>query len=242
MEYKKIVILIILVVFAASCKKEALFFKGNVVSKNILLHRSHIEKIEIQGIYDVVLKNSDSSYLTIECGEYELSHIFIDTSNVINISDDLKYRWSRDYSKAKITVYSQSISIIHVYLASSITSSDTITTSYFEYIDFGKYSNVDVKINCQTANFQVSSNNFSEIKVAGEINQMSVHTWGSSFFDGSLITSQKVYIQHKSISNCIIGNTKTLEGTIEHSGNIILTADVEDLKVTTNAAGKILAN
>lgn len=220
MEYIKIVFFLCLVGLTSSCRKDALFDAGKTTTREISIN-DDFNGIEVKQMFDIVLANDTVNRIYVTCGENLQPQMDIYVKDgILYLDHHIKYNWSRNYEKTKLILRLNHFPRINVRKPEYITTLDTLKTNVFDYVDWEKFTEMDVTLNVTQCNIGMSSDNFGHYTIRGKATNATLWGWGSTFLYGEDMNIENCYIKHRGIGDLYVNVSNSLTVSLEATGNV----------------------
>jgi hypothetical protein len=203
-----------------ACEDNSLFDAGEVETREHLLG-DNLDLIEVLDIFDIVLVTDTVNKVIVTCGSNLHSNVNIyKESGTLFLENTENNRWTRQYEKIKLSVHLVNIPPIYARSPIKVTSTDTLQTEYFHFIDWSKFSDVDVTIDVKSFQLWVSHDNFGSYTIRGKSENTYINCWATASVKTDELISQSCTVVHKGIANITVRVVTNLTVSLESRGNI----------------------
>lgn len=212
-------ILFLLLVLASSCRDEALFNSGDVITKTLELPEYSV--IEVESMFEIELVSDTLNKVLITCGENLYPYVKITTlDNVLHLKHDIKNNWSRKYEKVKLKLHTNSLLIINVRKPCKIFNNDIYKGNTLMIIDWNKYCDLNLNINLEYFHIEMSTDNFGQYSIKGKTQRVFILGRGSCFIKADNLISENCSVLHRGIGDIYVNVSNQLDVALESSGNV----------------------
>ncbi|HTE23878.1 GIN domain-containing protein [Flavitalea sp.] len=232
-------LLLLVVLLLPACKKSGLF-QGAGMIKKVKVNVSDFREILLNDKVNLILTYDSIEQVAIEAGENLIGGISLSVrDNKLIISDDNKFKWSRnlDYS---INVYVSRIHLdrITYYGAGNIKSTNTWKASKFTIDSWTGIGTIDMSLESDYTELIIRMAN-ADIKLMGKSKVTSIYCADYGTLDLEDFESEEVSMDYRSIRNSTIYVTKLLNAEILYLGDVYYRG-TPLIKSAFNSTGKLI--
>jgi hypothetical protein len=200
--------------------KNGLFDAGDSVTKEFKITEP-FRTIEIKQDFAIELINDTINKAIVTCGENLIDDMLITAQDdILTLDYDIQNNWSRSYEKIKLQLHLSSISWINVRKPCYIFTTDTFKTDNFIFIDWGKFTEMDICLEAYYIQIVMSSDNFRRFIVSGKTTYADIIQWGSAFVYADSLEIQNCSVDHRSVGDVHVNVTKELTVDLKSTGNV----------------------
>lgn len=233
---KSIVLFILLQSLAFSTQaqwsgREKIKGNGNLVSKVVTI--ANYDRIQVSGIFDIILVKGDVGKITIEAEEnlVNLIEIKVDNNELRIAQEKGKNIVPSRSMGIKITVPFNEMNRVSLSGSGSIKSKDKITEKNFS-AELSGSGEIDLIINTAEATAKVTGS--GDLTLQGDVESFGCSVTGSGDLDASALKSAQVNANVTGSIDCKVYCKEKIEARVTGSGDIIYFGDParKDTKVT----------
>jgi hypothetical protein len=238
----KVFILLILSFFLlqVSCVDDALFDGSVTVTDTIDLPDFSI--IKVNNTFEVELVSDTVNKVLVSCGENLQKSVKIKVvDGTLYLDHDIKNNWSRKYQKVKLILHSKPFAELVVYKPVRIFNRDEYKGSSFFFVDFEKYTELDVNLDVDFCGVYMSSDNFGQYKVKGKANSAEIWGWGSCMVRADSLLVGDCHVLHRGMGDVYVNALNSLNVSIQFTGNVFYTGNPATISIeNSQGSGKLL--
>lgn len=235
----KALIYLVISLLSASCIDEALFNGGVVVSKTQNL--SDYSTIEIESSFEIELISDTVNKVVVSCGENLQPFIKIEVVNdILYLKHEIKNNWSRNYERVKLELHTRPFGVISVRKPVRIYTTRVYKAPSFGFVDYMKYSELDLDIDVDDCMVVMSSDNFGQYKVRGTAKRANFWGWGSCLVRADSLITDHCYILHRGMGNVYVNSTGQLNADIQSTGNVYYTGNPAQINFQRKGSGNLI--
>lgn len=232
-------IYIIVLFIATSCIDDALFNGGEVVSKTLDL--PDYSTIEVESSFEIELLSDTVNKVVVRCGENLHPYIKIEVVNdILYLKHEIKNNWSRKYERVKLELHTKPFSRINVYKPVRIYTAQVYEAPTFAYVDFMKYSELDVNVNVSYCLIGMSSDNFGQYIIKGHSDQAELYGWGSCLVNADSLQTKSCYVLHRGMGNVFVNTSGQLDADIQFTGNVYYSGNPAHINLQRTGSGNLI--
>ena len=237
----KLIYLLILPMFLYSCDSNGLFDGGEPLTKEVVIKKA-FSRIETTSIFDISLINDTINKIEITCGENLQKFIKIEEKEgIVSISHSVKYAWSRKYEKIKLKLHVNQDLIIYAYEPLHFTTIGTFKASTFQFVDWGKFCEVDVTVNSEYCGIFMGADSFGAYTVKGKCTDSEIWAGGSSKVQADSLISDNCFVRQRGWGDVYINVMKQLKIKFECISTIYYKSTPSEITVDDHLfAGKVI--
>ncbi|HEX2935873.1 MAG TPA: DUF2807 domain-containing protein [Bacteroidales bacterium] len=234
------IILTLTVLCFAQCKDE-LFNGGDTVTKEFRIEEP-FNNIEITADFDIELVQDTVNKAIVTCGENLMNDVQVTSeNNNLTLNHNVKYSWSRDYSKIQVKLHLKSISYINVRKPCHIFTTDTFKTDNFYFVDWNKFTEMDVCLDVYNLYVVMSSDNFGRFTLRGKAVNANLIQWGSAFILADSMRIENCNVEHRSAGDVHVNVAKELKVSLKSIGNVYCSSKPDTVIITEQlSSGKLI--
>jgi hypothetical protein len=226
-----------LVLLCFTCCNNGLFNAGDTVTKEFKIEEP-FRTIEIKQDFAVELINDTINKAVVTCGKNLMDDIsIIAKDDILYLDHDIKYKWSRSYEKIKLQLHLTAITWINVRKPCQIFTTDTFKTDNFAFIDWGKFTEMDVCLDVYNLQIVMSSDNFGRFTLKGKAHNANIIQWGSAFVYADSMIIQNCAVDHRSVGDVHVNVIKELTVDLKSTGNVICNSNPESVIILQQLSG-----
>lgn len=212
--------IVLFVLLLAGCEKSALFDAGPGSAKEFVFD-GDISTIEVKQIFEITLVKDTVNKVIAIGGDNLLKQLdFRLKDQTLYLDHSIKYNWSRPYEKIKLELHVRSFDLMNIRESIKLSTRGQFKSENFSFIDWSKFSEVDVDVDVQTCNIIMTSDNFGSFKVKGKAINAEVWGWGSCFVHADSLVAENCHVLHRGIGDVYVNATNQLSIALESSGNV----------------------
>lgn len=230
----------VIILINTSCIDEALFDRGEMVTDTIDL--PDFSTIEAKNTFEIELVTDTSNKLLVTCGENLQPYIKIKVvDGILYLDHDIKNNWSRKYEKVKLKLYSKPFGRVNVWKPVKIFNTTPYKGPAFTFVDFMKYSELDLDLDVDYCRIAMSSDNFGNYKVKGWAREAELWGWGSCTVHAESLLVNNLYVLHRGMGNVHVNAIDNLSVSIQFTGNVYYYGNPTNISVDSGkGSGKLL--
>jgi hypothetical protein len=234
-------IILTLTIFCFTQCKDEFLNSGDTVTKEFRITEP-FNNIEITADFDIELVQDTVNKAIVTCGENLMNDVHVTAeNNNLTLAHDAKYNWSRDYSKIQVKLHLKSISYINVRKPCHIFTTDTFKTDNFYFVDWGKFTEMDVCLDVYNMQIAMSSDNFGRYTLKGKAVNVLLWQWGSAFILADSMKIQNCNVVHKSAGDVYVNVAKELQVSLKSVGNVYCSSKPDTVIITEQlSTGKLI--
>lgn len=234
------IILTLTVLCFTQCKDEFLN-SGDTVTKEFRITEP-FNNIEITADFDIELVQDTVNKAIVSCGENLMNDVHVAAeNNNLTLAHDVKYNWSRDYSKIQVKLHLKSISYINVRKPCHIFTTDTFKTDNFYFVDWNKFTEMDVCLDVYNMQIVMSSDNFGRYTLQGKAVNALLWQWGSAFILADSMKIQNCNVVHKSAGDVHVNVANELRISLKSVGNVYCSSKPDTVIIEEQlSSGKLI--
>ncbi len=222
-----------------SCIDDALFNGGEVVSKTLDL--PDYSTIEVESTFEIELLNDTINKVVVRCGENLHPYIKIEVVNdILYLKHEIKNNWSRKYERVKLELHTKPFGNFNVRKPVRIYTNQVYKAPYFGFIDFMKYSELDINIDVEDCLIAMSSDNFGQFKVKGRASRAHLWGWGSCLVNADSLQTNYCYVLHRGMGNVFVNTTGQLDADIQFTGNVYYSGNPAQVNLQRTGSGNLI--
>ncbi len=220
-----------------SCKKE------NQQNTTIYKNLSEFSKIELNGVFDVYLKQDSVYSIEIVGNENWVGNIVFKVENeILKIDNQAKGKWLKPKEdKVKIYISSNRPKMIFANETCNIETLNPIISDEFGIVMSSKLNQANLELNCNTFYFW---NNFpcgGKLTLRGNAEILKIWNFAIMSVDAKNLTTEYALIENSSKGNCEVFVTNKMEYSIHGIGDIHLYGNPKELILNEiSSTGKLL--
>ena len=222
-----------------ACKKSGLF-QGVGTIKKVKVEVSDFREIVLNDKVNLILTYDSIEQVAIEAGEHLIDGIVVSVrDNKLIISDDNKYKWSRnlDYT-INVYVSRTHLDRISYYGAGNIKSTNTWKASKFTIDSWTGIGTIGMSLESDYTELIIRMAN-ADIKLVGKSKVTSIYCADYGTVDLKDFESEEISMDYRSIRNSTIYVTKLLNAEILYKGDVYYKG-TPVIKSTFNSTGKLI--
>ena len=233
------IILIALLILFVSCEKEGFFSAGKTVTQRVELSES-ITEVTIKSMFEVTLVQDTENYALVTCGKNLQPEVKLSSNgNALYLTHSITFNWTRRYEKVKVELHLKSLPSFTIHKPVLIKTQGLFTGTRFYLIDWEKYTELDVELDVETLQIDVSSENFGLYKLRGKAKTAVLYGWGSSRIEAQNMVINQCFIGQRSIDDIYVNVQDNLTVSIESSGDVYYTGNPA-VTYTTTSTGRLV--
>ncbi|MFC2137585.1 GIN domain-containing protein [Bacteroidota bacterium] len=215
----------ILSILSFACNKEfnnnCFENQGDVISEYREL--DDFSKIYVRGVFDVIIEQDTTYYSIIEAPENVIPYLETTIeNNILNIYDNVKCKFSREYFRPIITIHCKNLTKIKNKEACYIKTNDTIFCDYILISATYKLGEMDLCLKANKIDFIGSNIAFGRHKLSGICNNLYIEAHNALKIDAQSLETFNASIFQNSIADIKLNVINSLEASILSNGNILL--------------------
>ncbi|MGY0393419.1 head GIN domain-containing protein [Bizionia sp. KMM 8389] len=226
---KKIVFLLVVIIIS-SCSTEnandCFQTTGHIVQESVPVES--FDRIVVFKDVTLILKEAAEYSVVVETGANLMNDVeVVVADNQLQISDYNTCNLVRDYGVTKVYVSAPNITEIRSSTQFEIQSDGVLNYPNLALIseNFNMPEALtvgDFKLNVNTHNLTVSSNNLSSYFMSGTVENLNVRFYsGIGRFEGRHLTAQKVHVYHRGGNDVVVNPIQELKGDLYGTGNLL---------------------
>ncbi len=230
---------IVILLLITSCIDEALFNGGEVVSRSIDL--PDYSTIEVESTFEIELLSDTVNKVVVKCGENLFPYIKAEVAgDVLYLKHEIKNVWSRKYDRVKLELHTKPFGRINVRKPVKIYTNKVYKAPTFSFVDFMKYSELDILIDVDYCVIGMSSDNFGQFKVKGHAKRGELYGWGSCSVRADSLLTEYCYVLHRGMGNVFVNTTGQLDADIQFTGNVYYTGNPGQINLKRTGSGNLI--
>jgi hypothetical protein len=111
---------------------------------------------------------------------------------------------------------------------------------YFGFIDFMKYSELDINIDVEDCLVAMSSDNFGQFRLKGRASHAHLWGWGSCVLKADSLQTDYCYVLHRGMGNVFVNATGQLDADIQFTGNIYYSGNPAQVNLQRTGSGNLI--
>ena len=186
------------------------------------------EKILVNRNVELILKEGPDIQVIIETGENLLNDIDVKVvNNELQVTDNNTCNYVRDYASTKVYVTAPNITHIRSSTQYDVSSDGVLNYNSLRLFseDFnasGTFTVGDFRLQVNTQNLRITSNNISSFYISGETEDLFVGFYsGTGRFQGENLIAQNADIYHRASNDIVVNPELSLIGELRGTGNLI---------------------
>jgi hypothetical protein len=218
---------------------------GKIIQQEVVV--ADFEKIFVNRNIELILKEAPETHVLIETGENLLNDVeVVVVDNQLRLTDNNTCNYVRDYEPTKIYVSAPNIIDIRSSTQFDISSDGVLNYDNLKLFseDFNSGSEFtmgDFRLQINSDNVRVISNNLSSFYISGETNKLNVGFYsGSGRFEGANLIAQEVTIFHRGSNDMIVNPQQSLIGELRGTGDLISKNHPPIVEVEQFYTGKLI--
>ncbi|OFX53945.1 MAG: hypothetical protein A2046_14400 [Bacteroidetes bacterium GWA2_30_7] len=245
MNFRILLLLLFIVFFLASCRKENCFDCIKGVGKHTTEKRelSYFKIITINDPFQVYLIQDSINKIELEGGENLINSVSTEINdNELIINNFNKCNWARSYKNSIITlnIHFKKLDILYINGECDVFSKDTINSDVFR-LDFGGIGSLNIKVNSKE--FYLWQTGNGDFTISGKANYYLLGSLGSGNVYSNNLKSHFIDITSKSTADCYINTDNILNVTELGYGNIYYSGKPKSINIKTIVGnGKLIEN
>lgn len=222
------------------CKDEFLN-SGDAITKEFLITEP-FNNIEITADFDIELIQDTINKAVVTCGENLMNDVQVTAeNNNLTLTHDVKYNWSREYRKIQVKLHLKSISYINVRNPCHIFTTDTFKTDNFYFVDWGKFTEMDVCLDVYNLQMVMSSDNFGRFTLRGKAVNAGLIQWGSAFILANNMRIENCNVEHRRAGDVHVNVAKELRVSLKSTGNVYCSSKPDTVIITEQlSSGRLI--
>jgi len=134
-----------------------------------------------------------------------------------------------------------SISYINVRKPCHIFTTDTFKTDNFYFIDWGKFTEMDVCLDVYNMQMVMSSDNFGRFTLRGKAVNAGLIQWGSAFILADSMRIENCSVEHRSAGDVHVNVAKELQVSLKSVGNVYCNSKPDKVTIIEQlSTGKLI--
>jgi len=241
---KRVFLIVIVVFFISSCKKECHEEAGTIQTQEVAVSEFH-SLIANEGIA-LIIKEEATRKVLIETGENRFKHVTaIVKEGVLELKANAACPLMPSLEPVKIYVSTPNLIRLRNSSEYTVHSDGVLRFPHLRLFsenyqnDYTNFGGFDVQI--ENDKIQVVSNGLSIIKIKGTTShlELSYHA-GIGLFKGSELVAENVRVYHKGENKLEVNPQVSLSGDLYSTGNLISYNRPENVSVTEHFKGKLI--
>jgi len=212
------IILISAVWLFLSCEAD-LFNTGPKTTVNRTLNQ--FSYLLVEDIFDIELVQADTFGITIKAGSELIDNIELQhAGDSLYIYNTSKARWSRQYERPAIKVMFPTLKKITLHEPCNMQTSDTLHLDKLTIWAIADVTELEMQINANNLHLANASTSAGKYVLSGRVNYFATLIRGSGILEAGTLKAQGIHIRSRSIGDCHIWATSSLDVYIENTGKI----------------------
>jgi|GEM_PF-1378738 len=235
-------ILILLVLLAAGCKKDGnCFQKGGNYTTELRDTTSFFQAIRIQDRIDLEFTTGGANRTesVAPAALQDMVSTTVDT-NVLHIRNQNKCRWLGKYDET-FTVKTRMPNIYNLEILgnNAVRNTDTIRTEYFRIYLENASGTLDLNVQNEHLVFSEYSG-ICRTRLRGHTQHLEIACAGNATKDFGELSTVKTSVTNAGATDIYLGKCEVLEADIRHSGNVYYTGNPVISKYSAASSGKLI--
>lgn len=211
--------------------------QGELTEKQI--HAAGSDKIQISQGIELVVKQSDTYSVKVECGKNFIDDIVFSVfEGELIIRNESSCGLLRNYHSAKVVVSTPELKKIYSASQYAVRSQGVLNFPELTLESGGNEGGHPAalfEIQVDNEQLKISDNASSVFKIKGQTKNLDIRFWsGAARFEGGELISEEVHFYHRSSNDIIVSPLELVKGTLAGTGNLVLiqvpaNIDVEQL-------------
>jgi hypothetical protein len=222
-------------------------FKGNGNQITQTFPLENFTKIKVYDGVGLVIKEGPNYEVKVVTSDNIIDDLEVKLNgDMLVVKDNSTCNIARDYGQTTVYVTAPNLTEIHSKTDQEIRSDGVLNYSDLKLFSMDLSDGAgtgDFRLNLNTINLYIESNNVSNFYVSGTTNDMNVFfAWGNGKFDGrNLIVSNTLSFFHRGSNDMILFPVNLLLGNIYSTGNVIIKNNpAQPPSVTRHYTGRLI--
>ncbi|MFW5701027.1 MAG: GIN domain-containing protein [Cyclobacteriaceae bacterium] len=232
--------ILIIILACLSCKKDNCL---NSTGKTTKLERitGPFHSIQVKDIFDLVLTQDSSTFITIEGGANLLPFISTNVKDCVLILDnDLDCRWAREYGRIKVHVHLVETRDLILDTPCNVKTTNHLDGYEIRFWPVADLNEADLQLNCTRFFLKSSYTANGIIKLRGKVDFVNLIPFGTMEIDASQLIGNKVEVSHYSNNKVTVYPVQYLKAWLYGPGNLYYNNIPAEIIPEINSTGKIL--
>ena len=230
-------LLIVFVLFGCSETPDCFQSRGATISTTI-----DVPSFNAITLYDdisLIITNGPQNVMA-TTGENLQSKLHFDVvDQTLSIRNFSSCNWARSYEKTTITISLPDFREIQLLGFGTLESEKLVSSTQLRIISLDSPSDVDISLN--GGNLSISSNNVSNFKLTGTVENLDVgFYYGDGILFAQSLDANNITITHKGSNAMHLAPQTSLTGELSGQGNIHLHHNPSQLDVKVSGTGKLV--
>ena len=248
--FKNTTVLLIALFLCFSCNdKDAndCFQKaGNIIKEEFVL--ADFEKIIVYNGIELYIQESDDEKIIVETGENLMPEIVLKVkNNQLEIIDNNKCNFVRDYNITKVYLYKKNITQIRNSSSAAVNSIGILNYPNLDLISENHQSSYlnsgDFNLMINTNNLSLLANGPSNHTISGTATNLRIHLAGSNpRFNGENLTAENAYLFARSTNDILLNINNEVSGNLYSTGDVVLFKKPSIINLNIYYTGKVIHN
>lgn len=235
----KILLLILLLFFSISCKKNSKCFNSTGVKTVETRVLAFFDKVKINSLFDVYWHYDSTYKVQIEGGKNLIP--FVETrvsSHYLIITNNNKCNWLRKYERIKIRIFSPSLSNFVIVGSGDYYFIDTLEADSFNISNWADISKVYAKVKCRWFAYTQHAGT-GDTYISGSAGISYLWISGMGFLHAKNFICNYNYVTNRSTGDCYVSAIKEAGAYIYKSGDIYLYGKPDTVISKIHGIGKL---
>lgn len=239
----------LLILLGFACNNEdasdCLQTSGNIIQQKITV--PNFERILVNKDVELIIKQATDYKVTIETGENLINDVIAEViGNQLVLTDNNACNYVRDYGITKVYVETPTLTEIRCSTQYDISSDGMLNFPSLrliseDYTAPDSYPIGDFKLNVNSVNLSITSNNISFFYINGQVENLMVGFYaGDGRFEGENLIAQSINIFHRGTNDIIVNPQQTLTGQLRSTGNLISKTQPPTVNVEQLYTGQLI--
>ncbi|MGV9004620.1 head GIN domain-containing protein [Flavobacterium sp.] len=246
---KKFTLLFLLIFVFNSCEKpsDCIESSGTTVMKEIPVMA--FSKVKVYRGIEVIITDGPIYKVEVEAGENFINDIEVTQSgDQLILKQQSSCNWVRDYGQTKIYITTPTLTEIYSKTDRNISSNGILTYPNLSILSLDKDADGesgagtgDFHIHVENNSLSIYNNNVSRFYLSGTTNVASLNFYfGDGRIEAQNLVAQKIIIFHRGSNDMFVTAIQSIEGVLNSTGNLILSAIPTTVNVQELYHGRVV--
>jgi hypothetical protein len=139
----------------------------------------------------------------------------------------------------KLEIHTGPFSRINVRQPVKIWNTKVYKGPSFSLVDFGKYCELDMRVDVDYCHVGMSSDNFGQFRIRGNARQGDFWGWGSCTVRADSLFTEQCSVLHRGIGNVFVNASGQLDVSLQSSGNVYYSGNPTRINKIQQGTGNI---
>ena len=225
--------------FLAGCEPDRCFH-GTGTETQIEVETGFFDKMNVYGLFTIILVEDSSCYVEFEGGEKMLEYVEAKaTDSVLRLDNYNSCFFLRDYEKVNAYVHFQALNKVNLFEVCKLVSYDSLT-AFRSLTMQAEMAEIDLLLNSESFSFYNNRTTGGIYTFSGYADHCRISGFYTAKFTLEDFVARDYYVNNSSLSDMYVNATERLTVKILHDGNIYYSGSPEIIIDSISGNGKLL--